>query len=178
MRHLLTALLCSLSLSLHADANFSGYVKSYAIVQDEIDNDLIQFDQLFRSQTSTRLMLDYFNRNQVWQFHYEVGLETNSHLQRFVAAASPSEQSYRLTDIRPIIGPEDKKNVVLQNLDRFNVQFQLATGDLTIGRQAITFGSARIINPTDVFLPFNVTTFCRRINTHKTKRIFTCWLFS
>ena len=64
--------------------------------------------------------------------------------------------NYRLTDIDPLLIDEARRPV-LQNLDRLNIQLQFDQGDLTIGRQAITFGSARIINPTDVFLPYNVT---------------------
>jgi hypothetical protein len=142
-----------------SQVNFSGYLKNYTVVQDEIDDGPIQLDRSYRMQNSGRFMLDVFNGNQVWQIHYETGLDSTSDLQRTgESLLAPERQSYRLTDIDSTIGSSDRKNVVPQNLDRFNVQFQLEGGDLTIGRQAITFGSARIINPTDVFLPFDVRT--------------------
>lgn len=142
-----------------SEIHFSGYLKNYTIIQDEIDNDLFQFDQSYRMQNSGRFMLDVFNDDVVWQLHYEFGLDTSEQLQRSAnSLLTPQRQSYRFSDLRPIIGPDDKRTIVLQNLDRFNVQFQFSAGDLTIGRQAITFGSARVINPTDVFLPFDVRT--------------------
>ena len=142
-----------------AATSFSGYLKNFTVVQDEIDNDLLQLDRLYRTQNSGRFMLDVFKGNQVWQLHYEVGVDISSTAQNITGSSiGPDRQSYRLTDLRELIGPTDNKNTIPQNLDRFNVQFQFKAGDLTIGRQAITFGSARIINPTDVFLPFDVRT--------------------
>ena len=155
------AFLYSIGISFNAlgQVNFSGYLKNYTVIQQAIDDGPIQFDRSYKMQNSGRFMLDVFNGNQVWQLHYEVGVDTTSQVQRLGESfLSPQRQSYRLTDLRATIGPGGKKNVVPQNLDRINVQFRLDSGDLTIGRQAITFGSARIINPTDVFLPFDVRT--------------------
>jgi hypothetical protein len=141
-----------------ADVNFSGYAKNYSIYQEKIDNELFQFDDLFSTQTSSRLLLDGFDEKFTWQLHYEIGLETNSHRQALDDQLfNSNRQSYRLTDIERTIGPKNEKNRVVQNLDRINMQFNVGNGDLTIGRQAITFGAARAINPTDVFLPFDVT---------------------
>jgi len=39
-------------------------------------------------------------------------------------------------------------------LDRFSIKFSFPHADLTVGRQAITFGKAYFWNPLDVFLPF------------------------
>lgn len=39
-------------------------------------------------------------------------------------------------------------------LDRFNIEYSLDQADITIGRQAITFGKAYFWNPLDVFFPF------------------------
>ncbi|MGM0431786.1 MAG: hypothetical protein ACQEQU_03655 [Spirochaetota bacterium] len=49
---------------------------------------------------------------------------------------------------------EDLYFVVNQNLDRFFASVFLPFGDLYIGRQAISWGSARGINPTSVFSSF------------------------
>ena len=46
-------------------------------------------------------------------------------------------------------------------LDRFNTKFSLPWADLTIGRQAITFGKAYFWNPLDIFLPFDLRQFDR-----------------
>ncbi|MBW1809235.1 MAG: hypothetical protein JRJ19_08510 [Deltaproteobacteria bacterium] len=46
-------------------------------------------------------------------------------------------------------------------LDRCNLKFVLPFADVTIGRQAITFGKAYFWNPLDVFLAFDPTQFDR-----------------
>lgn len=141
-----------------AETNFSGYAKNYSIYQQSVANDVFEFDDLFSTQTNTRLKLEGFEEDFTWQLHYEIGLETNSHKPQLDGSLfNTNRQTYRLTDIERTLGPEDEKNRVVQNLDRINMQFEVANGDLTLGRQAITFGAARAINPTDVFLPFDVT---------------------
>lgn len=45
--------------------------------------------------------------------------------------------------------------------DRLNAKFSLAKVDITLGRQAITFGKAYFFNPLDVFLPFDPRQFDR-----------------
>ena len=46
-------------------------------------------------------------------------------------------------------------------MDRFNLKCSLSKADITIGRQAITFGKAYFWNPLDVFLPFDPAQFDR-----------------
>ena len=46
-------------------------------------------------------------------------------------------------------------------LDRFNLKIALDRMDITIGRQAVTFGKAYFWNPLDVFLPFDPAQFDR-----------------
>jgi hypothetical protein len=142
---------------LAADMNVSGYLKSYLIAQEGLNNSLLKTQNLYQSQNSARLMLDIFTENRVWQIHYESGFELRSSRPPVLAEDSGfNPNSYRYKDLENSSGKENNKNSFFQNLDRLNVQLQLKSGDLTIGRQAISLGSARIVNPTDVFLPFNV----------------------
>ncbi|MEE8315440.1 MAG: hypothetical protein V3R70_02705, partial [Syntrophobacteria bacterium] len=46
-------------------------------------------------------------------------------------------------------------------LDRFNTKSALSSADITVGRQAITFGKAYFWNPLDIFLPFDPRQFDR-----------------
>ncbi|HUU01207.1 MAG TPA: hypothetical protein VM425_07210 [Myxococcota bacterium] len=46
-------------------------------------------------------------------------------------------------------------------LDRCNLKFRLPFADVTIGRQAITFGKAYFYNPLDIFLAFDPRSFDR-----------------
>jgi hypothetical protein len=69
--------------------------------------------------------------------------------------------SYRFDDIDEILYPEDLSDIssfaVYQNLDRARVHVRLPWADLYLGRQAIAWGSARVINPTDVIAPYAFT---------------------
>ena len=157
---LITSLLTQGTLTSHlqaAEISFSGYAKSYNSWQERIDVPLLQTDSSFQSQNSLRLTLEGFGQtagvDSVWQVHYEVSPLISS-ISSNVSnnTLSDSGGAYRLTDLSSTVGTETSKRRIQQNLDRFNLQFNFSAGDLTIGRQAISFGAARFINPTDVFL--------------------------
>ncbi len=65
---------------------------------------------------------------------------------------------YRLVDFDSAIYPHKNDPVgsfsLLQNLDRAAIAYGADFGDITIGRQAIAWGSARVVNPTDVIAPY------------------------
>lgn len=66
--------------------------------------------------------------------------------------------SYRIADIDSRLYPSENDTIrsfgVLQNLDRASVTINTACCDIFIGRQAIAWGYARVINPTDVVAPY------------------------
>lgn len=143
-----------------ADAELTGYVKSFAVVQDSVDTSVIETDRFYQSQNSVRLMWQQFDNDISWQIHYELSPVLNSSRLGFDNATfATSANSYRLSDPEMVLNNRDDKHQLFQNLDRLNIQFNLDQGDLTIGRQAISHGAARTINPVDVFLPFDVRTF-------------------
>lgn len=65
---------------------------------------------------------------------------------------------YRVADIDSPIYPKTDEPVgsvgIYHNLDRASVQFSTDFADFSIGRDAIAWGSARIINPTDIIAPY------------------------
>jgi hypothetical protein len=65
---------------------------------------------------------------------------------------------YRLTDFRDRLypGPGETPSSfgLYQNLDRFMFTIKTSAADIILGRQAVAWGSARVINPTDVLVPF------------------------
>jgi hypothetical protein len=69
--------------------------------------------------------------------------------------------AYRANDVRRSIYPSDISTVrsfqIYQNIDRAFVTASLPVMDISIGRQAIAWGSARMINPTDVIAPYAFT---------------------
>lgn len=70
------------------------------------------------------------------------------------------ETRYRAVDTSIEWLDEDKWTATLW-FDRFNVQVPTIFGDITAGRQAITYGKAYFWNPLDVFLPFDPRQFDR-----------------
>jgi hypothetical protein len=68
---------------------------------------------------------------------------------------------YRVDDLNLRIWPDDPGKgdhvAVYQNLDRLYVTVSAPWFDLFVGRQAIAWGSAHAINPTDIIAPFLYT---------------------
>lgn len=83
----------------------------------------------------------------------------------FVGAGSPSSyavgtaaSSYRIADFDSLIYPsaEDPMGSVgiYHNLDRASLHFSTDFADFSAGRDTIAWGSARVVNPTDVVAPY------------------------
>jgi len=70
--------------------------------------------------------------------------------------------SYRAVDLDARLYPSESETpgrfTLSQNLDRASATLLLPVADITIGRQAIAWGSARVLNPTDVLAPFTFET--------------------
>ena len=70
--------------------------------------------------------------------------------------------NYRFDDLDGRLYPSPDNKVaslaIVQNLDRAFVTVRADFADIYAGRQAIGFGSARVINPTDVVAPFSYET--------------------
>jgi len=158
-------------LSLAVDFTYSGYLKSYALAQDEIEikDSPQQFDNSFQSQNALRLMAGGFTENNGnIEIHYEVQPVYYSETSQINDSGglgstfSTGSNRYRYKDIDTTINndpmSDDDHIVVWQNLDRLNYQYGNDYGDFTIGRQVVAFGSARFINPTDIFIPFTIQT--------------------
>jgi hypothetical protein len=67
---------------------------------------------------------------------------------------------YRALDATTTWLSEDHNAAALW-LDRFNVKVTMPRADITVGRQAISFGKTYFWNPLDVFLPFDPNQFDR-----------------
>ena len=148
------------------DFSFDGYIKSYlyvfqpAPVQDAEGNEI---DSSPEALLSNRLRLEasYRPNNRVRieaaydlapRFQSE-GMTGNTFL------SSPIDPfSYRVVDLETDLYPSDPDSIrhfaLGHNLDRAAVTVRSKTIDWTIGRQAIAWGSARGINPTDILAPF------------------------
>ncbi len=78
----------------------------------------------------------------------------------FLSSAG-SSQEYRAFDLNarlyPVEDPDEENLGIYHNLDRLYGGVYLPFGDLYAGRQAISWGSAHIINPTDIIAPYGFT---------------------
>ncbi|QBG36315.1 hypothetical protein [Litorilituus sediminis] len=151
---------------------FTGYLKSYALGQDSITidaSDGLSEQQAisgnFQSQNALRLMGSYLSPSVGnFELHYELqplyfsNTDFAKNSGGLGATIATSETQYRYKDFDTVMTEVGNHGVILQNLDRANYQYSHKYGDLTIGRQVVSFGSARFINPTDIFLPFAIQT--------------------
>jgi hypothetical protein len=78
-------------------------------------------------------------------------------VESFFALQAANPLSYRAFDFgKEITVTSDASSLnIFQNLDRAFVTFSPLFGDIHIGRQPIAFGSARVINPTDILTSFS-----------------------
>jgi len=119
----------------------------------------------FQSQNALRLMGSYLSRKQGnVELHYEVqplyfsNTDLVSGSGSLGSTISVANTQYRFKDLNVVLEEVGDDGVILQNLDRFNYQYSNKYGDLTIGRQVLSFGSSRFTNPTDIFIPFAIQT--------------------
>ena len=172
---LLLSLYCYLLLTPLSYADnfiFSGYAKSYALGQgDIIIEDVNGQDKdesisgNFQSQNALRLMGSYLSPNKGnVEIHYEVqplyfsNSDFASGSGSLGSTISVANTQYRFKDLNLVLEEIGDNSVILQNLDRLNYQYSNEYGDLTLGRQVLSFGSSRFINPTDIFIPFAIQT--------------------
>lgn len=150
----------------------SGYIKNYGILHEGSDFSFTQADNYWQSQNSARVMLGYSNEINAFktieyysvQVHYELQNVTNesgtpvsnSNTKQFLNASETSDV-YRASDLNEVLDQNGEHVIYYQNLDRLNLQLRFANSDLTLGRQAISLGAARNINPSDIFIPQNIT---------------------
>ena len=74
-------------------------------------------------------------------------------------AVGIASSRYRSKDFDALLYPNIDSSIgsvgIYHNLDRASVQISTDFADISIGRDAIAWGSARVINPTDVVAPYS-----------------------
>lgn len=139
--------------------DIGGYIRSFLIFTDSTDND--------STELLSRLRLRLFipKENLVsWEIAYELLPRLREDAASVSAEGLPIH-SYRAFDLDELVYPDSADSgsdlALYQNLDRANVTFAADHFDLFIGRQALAFGSARAINPTDIIAPFTYNTIAK-----------------
>jgi hypothetical protein len=147
----------SISVSGYYKMFFTGFeMPAYSLGDDELDEPPI-------GAVNNRIRLkvlatpaSWFSLNAAYDFSPRIQDPALFQEDIFFAAIDPF--SYRVDDFSQRIYPKKDAPVgsfgIFHNLDRFFVTIKTSGADIFIGRQAIAWGSARFVNPTDVIAPF------------------------
>jgi hypothetical protein len=170
VRALLAALFVLSLAGTASAARVGGYVKNFFIVQrlpgtdaaaggEPRDGRTLLADNL---RTRVEAWLPAAERLDVdLAYNLVPRLQDDDYARLNPLAAESAVSPYRAADLKTFLlpgSPDSTDNfVVLQNLDRASLTLRLSALDLSVGRQAIAWGSARGINPTDVIAPFLFT---------------------
>ncbi len=139
-----------------------GYLKS-TIQASRFANDTV-IDPLHDNKTyylwqNTLHLRLFYEPNDFHSFEtaYELSpVLSNSDVVASQGFFNPVSSTFRLKDFDPEINENDRGSdfFLFHNLDRLNLSLHFDEADMIIGRQAISFGSGKYINPTDIFSPF------------------------
>ena len=162
MREILAFITCLMTTSLvgiaNAELKIGGYYKNF----------FTAFNSPFPDAPVTgvvvnrlRLNLSYAPADSLsFAFAYDFAPRVQDPLlfsQSPIAVGTASSR-YRVADLDSPLYPRTDEPVgsvgIYHNLDRASVQFSTDFADFSIGRDAIAWGSARIINPTDIIAPY------------------------
>jgi hypothetical protein len=140
-----------------SDWTFQGYIKSQTMGMKFPDGALYTYDRAgqdgLKLRAATALSLDDVLVGMEWELSWSTmteGLSRDGSLMGFGATSAKP----RLWDLDTL----SQDGTILQaDLDRLMVKFPLGPMDITLGRQAISWGSAWFWKPTDRFSPFSPT---------------------
>ena len=162
MRKILTLIICLMTMPFAGTANaefrVGGYYKNFSTV---FNSPLPDAPITGVVVNRLRLNLSYAPADSLsFAFAYDFIPRIQDPLlfsQSLIAVGTASSR-YRVADLDSPIYPNEEESVgsvgVYQNLDRASIQFSTDFADFSVGRDAIAWGSARIINPTDVIAPY------------------------
>lgn len=147
------------------ELSVDGYLKSYASAYWFPDYSLIQEPIAAPplGAVSNRLRLKArwgLSRRVTVNVAYDIESRTQDHL-LFAddAIAGLVGKSYRIDDLDRRLYPGESDRVrsfgLFQNLDRAQVEIRVGRVDFYLGRQAIAWGVARVVNPTDILTAFS-----------------------
>jgi hypothetical protein len=150
-----------------SELSFNGYTKNFFVVYHNIGLDWGALYGLptpdFAGAVNQRIRSRLMYQPAKW-FTAELDYDLSLRVQDSLLYANIFQFSlinpinYRYNDLNLKLYPAENKYqgsfAVFQNLDRFYLTIHASLCDLYVGRQAIAWGSARVINPTDVIAPF------------------------
>jgi hypothetical protein len=135
--------------SLAGQFELSGYAKSFLILQRTPGSN----GDRWTLTNPWEVKASYVPKNYL---SFNLGYMISPHWDN--AAVLAGSRQYRIRDLEPKLWPRSQTspgNISLwQNLDRAYVRLSFSRADVFMGRQPIAWGSARVVNPTDVIAPY------------------------
>ncbi len=153
-------------LNLRAEEKFflSGYFKNFSIIFSfPASESVYGLSSPTIGATNNRLRMKFSAKPLSWlaldaAYDLSPRIQDPSLFRNDLFFAKIEENRYRFADFRPRIYPESDEETgsfgLYHNLDRFSATVKTKFADIFVGRQAIAWGSARIVNPTDIIAPF------------------------
>jgi len=148
--------------------SIGGYYKNFFVVFEPTDysNASDPFGETTQGMVTNRLRLDFdYNLSNDIGIHaaynFVPRIQDPSLFQSNPLMISINPREYRVADLDDRIYPEspgESESVgIYQNLDRLYMSVALPFADIYLGRQAIAWGSSKVINPIDVIAPYAFT---------------------
>jgi hypothetical protein len=145
--------------------SISGYFKNYSLAlnRPEIANLPETKSQSIIGAVNNRLRLKVASRMNHWMsltlaYDFSPRIQDRSLFEEQALNLGLNQQIYRAADLGSRLYPDECDSVssfaIFQNLDRAFLTVKTSLADIYVGRQAINWGSARVINPTDVLAPY------------------------
>ena len=144
--------------STNAELEIGGYYKNFSIGSDSPlpDEPIIGVVNNRLRLNCAYALADALSFDLSYDFGYRI--QDPSLFSEPPIAGATDSLRYRVVDFDSAIYPSENDPVgnfgLFQNLDRASIAYGGDFGDITIGRQAIAWGSARVVNPTDVIAPY------------------------
>ncbi len=144
---------------------FTGYYKNFNVLLDPVEyrgaSQMPRQDLTGFINNRLRLNVDIEFAERLFflaAYDFSPRIQDRSFSEDFHSSVTMNPSVYRVFDLSSPLYPQKIKDVksfaLYQNLDRAVVTFTTDAADFYLGRQAIAWGSARSINPTDVIAPF------------------------
>ncbi|MBN2693559.1 hypothetical protein JXR93_02760 [bacterium] len=149
---------------LKGEFSFDSYIKMSSVYYKtpEILDKFTERDYLGQNSSIIRGRALYEYSKISFETAYELSptITTDSSLESIASVAGVAP-SYRVIDFdETLFEGNSKDNLYLyHNLDRLNITLSLKYFDISIGRQSIAFGYAKVLTSLDIFSPFTFQDF-------------------
>ncbi|MBF0299560.1 MAG: hypothetical protein HQK51_12620 [Oligoflexia bacterium] len=136
--------------SFAVDGSFKSYFSSLKNPNENSADGLVT--NTFRSKFT-------WTANEYYSFYAAYVLSANVQKNQITHSENTQKRDYRAYDLKTDLYPSnssDASNMTLaQNLDRLFINYSfLGSNNISLGRQPVAFGSSKMVNPTDVLVPF------------------------